>query len=141
MARGKGTRGRGGRGASTSKVGTRANPKAMRDEGEQEETERQQGEQLTPSSGSGGAGTGENGAGKGSEHGTKRKHKEDSDDEDWGLEGKSFWKSKVPQSVDTANYVQEQLPLQLKNNIWEGKYCDLTLFLPRDNEILSGESW
>ena len=100
--------------------------------------------QLTPSSSSGGAGTGENGAGQGSEHsGTKRKRdgKEDSDDEDWGLEGKSFWKSKLPQSVDTANYVHEQLPLQFKKNIWEGKYCDITLFLPRDNEILSGEKW
>ena len=133
MARGKGTRGRGGRGASTSKVGTRANPIAMRDEGE-EGTEKQQGEQLTPSSGSGGAGTGEKGAGGGDKHGTKRKHKDESDDEDWGLEGKSFWKSKIPQSVDTAEYVHEQLAPQFKKDIWAGKYCDLTLFLPRVNE-------
>jgi hypothetical protein len=141
MARGKGTRGRGGRGASTSKVGTRANPKAMQDEGEQEETERQQREQLTPSYGSGGARAGENGAGGGDKHGTKRKHKDESDDEDWGLEGKSFWKSKIPQSVDTAEYIHEQLAPQFKKNIWEYKYCAISLFLPRDKEMRSGESW
>ena len=107
MTRGKGTRGRGGRGASTSKIGTRANPIAMEDLGAHEETEKQ----LTPSSGSGGAGAGDHGAVGGAKHGANRKQKDDSDEEeDWGLEGKSFWKSKIPQSVDTAEYVHEQLP-------------------------------
>ena len=71
----------------------------------------------------------------------KRDGKDESDDEDWGFEGKSFWKSQLPQSVDTADYVHEQLPLQFKKNIWEGNYCDLTLFLPRENENISGEKW
>ena len=107
MTKGKGTRGRGGRGASTSKVGTRANPIAMQDSGEHEETEKQ----LTPSSGSGGAGAGDEGGVGGAKHSAKRKQKDDSDEEEvWGLEGKSFWKSKIPQSVDTAEYVHEHLP-------------------------------
>ena len=138
MTRGKGTRGRGGRGASASKVGTRANPIAMQDLGAHEETV----PQLTPSSSSGGAGAGEDGAGGGGKHGAKRKQKDESDEEeDWGLEGKSFWKSKIPQSVDTAEYVHEQLAPQFKKDIWAGKYCDLTLFLSRVNEMRSGETW
>ena len=118
MAGGKGKRGRGGRGASNS-IGTRANPIAMVESGVNEEKEGQ----LTP-------GTGDQGAAGGAKHSTKRKKQDKSDEEDWGLEGKSFWKSRIPQSVDTAEYVQEQLPPQFKKDIWSGKYCDLTLFLP-----------
>ena len=98
MVRGKGTRGRGGRGASNS-VGTRANPTAMEESGVNREKEGQ----LTP-------GTGDQGATGGANHSTKRKKQDDSEEEDWGLEGKSFWKSRIPQSVDTALYVQDQLP-------------------------------
>jgi hypothetical protein len=149
IARGKGTRGK-GRGASTSKtssvVGTRANPNAMAegegnersDMGERERVE------LTPSSSSGGAGTGESGAGKELKHeGKKRKRdsKSESDEEDWGFEGKSYWKSKLPQSVETAEYVHLQIPLPFKKGVWEGNYCDLTLFLPKENENVSGEKW
>ena len=105
MVRGKGSRGRWGRGASNSKVGTRANPIAMEVSGANEETE----QQLTPSSGSGGARAGDEGAAGGAKHSAKRKQKDESDEEYWGLAGKSFWKSKIPQSVDTAEYVQEQL--------------------------------
>jgi len=30
---------------------------------------------------------------------------------------------------------------QLKKDIWAGKYCDLTLFLPKENELITGETW
>ena len=62
----------------------------------------------------------------------------ESNDEDWGFEGKSFWKSKLPQSVETADYIHEQLLLSFKKSIWEGNYYDLMLFLPRENENISG---
>jgi len=98
MAGGKGKRGRGGRGASNS-VGTRANPIVTKDRVNEEEEG-----QLT----SGKEGQGATG---GEKTGTKRKKQDESDEEeDWGLEGKSFWKSRIPQSVDTACYVMDQLP-------------------------------
>ena len=77
--------------------------------------------QLTPSSGSGGAGTGDEGAAGGAKHSAKSKQQDESDEEDWGLEGKSFWKSRIPQSVDTASYVQEQLPSPIEEGymVWQ----------------------
>ena len=84
MARGKGTRGRGGRGASNSR-GTQANPGTLDDTGVDGENERQLtlGKRGQEASGSKG----------GDDTGTKRKKQDESDEEDWGLEGKSFWKA------------------------------------------------
>ena len=107
----------------------------MSDSGVDGEDERQ----LTPGKGDQGA-TGATG-GENTGTGTKRKKQDESDEEDWGLEGKSFWKSRIPQSVDTNSYVVDQLPPQLKKDIWAGKYCDLTHFMPKDNELITGETW
>jgi len=128
MARGKGKRGGGGRGASNSR-GTRANPGTVNVpavEGE-EEVDLTLGKRSQETGGA--------------EKSTKRKKQDGSDDEDWGLEGKSFWKSRIPQSVDCNTYVMDQLPPQLKKDIWAGKYFDLTHFMPKTNELITGESW
>ena len=133
MARGKGKRGRGGRGASNSR-GTRANPETGDDSGVEGERERE----LTLGKRSQGAA----GAAGGAESSTKQRKKQDEqEEEDWGLEGKSFWKSRIPQSVDCNSYVMDQLPPQLKKDIWAGKYCDLTHFMPKTNELITGEMW
>ena len=129
MVRGKGTKGRGARGGSTTRSGASRDQDDLLARGAIEKdlpsTKRDKEDE-----GAGVDGTQ-----------AKRKKQDEKDDEDWGLEGKSFWKGTVPQSVDTNCYVMNQIPPQLKQNLWSGAYCDLTLFLPKLNEALSGEMW
>ena len=77
MARGKGKRGRGGRGASNSR-GTRANPETGDDSGVEGEKERELtlGKRSQDSAGAAG----------GAETSTKQRKKQDEpEEEDWGL--------------------------------------------------------
>ena len=123
-------------------VGTRANPNVMAESerNEQSDTREQERVELTPSSSSGRAGSGESGARSESKHVDRKRKRSESDEEDWGFEGKSYWKSELPQSVETAEYVHLQIPLPFKKGVWEGNYCDLTLFLPKENEKYLGKS-
>ena len=112
MVRGKGSRGRGGRGASNSKVGTRANPIAMEVSGANEETERQ----LTPSSGSGGARAGDEGAAGGAKESrrtnlTRRKIGD--------LRVSPFGRAKFPNRSIRPNMCRNSFPpIQKRYMVW-----------------------
>ena len=99
MARGKGTRGRGARGGSTTRS-TRSS----------QDTEDLLASGVLEKDLASAKRTKETNEGAGGEGTLAKKRKQDEEAEDWGLEGKSFWKGTVPQSVDTNCYVLNQLP-------------------------------
>ena len=100
MARGRGARGK-GRGASTSSSSSRGTRSGRKDTTEPEHRERRQ--EPPPAK--------------------RRKDEEsDSEEEEWEAEGMSRWRNNIPQSIETANYIDMSIPKKVKKLMWGGGF-------------------